>query len=144
MLLDLFSKQKVFLNEKAIQLETTKTFWCFQIFFPQDFSSQDICESQLFPTNSLNFCESACSVSEDFITSMTQRLPPHKTSSSRACYSPPSWELPLQQEHWVWLLPLAERQHPAASCGSQHKSHVSAEVCSLSSQMPEDNRRKTG
>lgn len=65
---------------------------------------------------------------------MTQRLPPHKTSSPRACYSPPSWELPLQQEHWVWLQSFAERQHPAASCGS----HVSAEVCSPSSQTQEE------
>lgn len=33
------------------------------------------------------------------------------------------------------------RKHPPASCASQHKSHVSAEVCSLSSQKPEDNRK---
>lgn len=49
MLLDLFSKQKVFLNEKAIQLETTKTFWCFQIFFHRTFQVKIFVKANSFP-----------------------------------------------------------------------------------------------
>lgn len=54
----------------------------------------------------------------------------------------PSWELPLQRARWIQLLPLTEKRHPAASCGSQQKASVSAEVFYLSSPMPEDNREE--